>query len=52
MSEASCQTDLGLLESPLKPAFGSLHGQNLSLQLLHPLLETLQLFGSSLNKQL
>ena len=42
------QTDLGLLESPLEPSFGSLHGQNLSLQLLHPLLKTLQVFGPSL----
>lgn len=43
--------DLGLFQSPLEPAFGSLHWQNLSLQFLNPQLETLQLFGPSLNNR-
>lgn len=41
---------LCFLESALKPALRPLHGLNLSFQLLHIWLKTLQLFGTSLKK--
>lgn len=40
--------DLSLFQSPLEPAFGSLHGQNLSLQFLKAQLKTFHLSGPSL----
>ncbi len=43
---------LCFLESALKPALCPLHGLNLSFQLLHIRLKTLQLFGTSLKKKL
>lgn len=41
--------DLSIFQSPLEPAFGSLHGQDLSLQFLNTQLKTLQFFGPSLS---
>lgn len=41
--------DLSLLQPPLEPAFGPLHGQNLGLQVLQAQLKTLQLSGPSLS---
>ena len=39
---------LSLLEPALKPALGAFHGQDLSLEFFHTLLQPLHLFGASL----